>query len=458
MEKQIKITDATLREGSQTRAGTFSISQSIEVAKRLKTLPVDIVECGHPSASDKEFERVKAVVSASHPTPVLAHARLNLKDIIAVAKTGAKWVGIFVGVNESSKEYKYNWKDSNNLKLLIADCIRTAKENGLKIRFTVEDSSRTDLDVLKNIYSYSITEGVDRICFSDTVGLLEPKEVYKYANMLNEWFPGIDKEFHFHDDRGLALANALAAADSGIDSVSTSVNGLGERSGITDTVSYIINISIREKADILFGKDLLEISELVGAYSRSMPDQRRPFVGELAFHHASRLHQLSVEKNPSTYELIEPEKLGRNRSFGSEPITQRLTDLITKPPIISATELKYHRTGPGDRYVLIDDRFVRNAGQYCIARNIPNIQHIKAGHVDRHAHKCDSLFIFLGDSNNYEGLEVEVMVNDETQIVCSPASVFIPAGSPHYYRVISGGGTYINHVLSGNYNSSLLNN
>jgi 2-isopropylmalate synthase len=131
-------------------------------------------------------------------------------------------------------------------------------------------------------------------------------------------------------------------------------------------------------------------------------------------------------------------------------------DWVVDPQVISATELRHHRHGPGERYVLVDDRFVRGAGQYCIARRIPRLADYGAGHVDIHVHDCDSLFIFLGDEDGYRGLRVEVSLGGRVFAADSPTSVFVPAGVPHGYRVLGGAGTYLNHVLAGDYNASLL--
>ena len=131
--------------------------------------------------------------------------------------------------------------------------------------------------------------------------------------------------------------------------------------------------------------------------------------------------------------------------------------LINYPPIISASELKYHRHGPGDRYVMIDDRFINDCRQYCIVRNIEVEKgEIVEAHVDAHRHTCDSLFLFIGKNKDLTGLTVIVTIEGEERLVSSPASVFIPAGLYHTYKVVEGYGLYINHVLSGNYNDSLL--
>ncbi|AIF83594.1 hypothetical protein NTE_01531 [Candidatus Nitrososphaera evergladensis SR1] len=126
---------------------------------------------------------------------------------------------------------------------------------------------------------------------------------------------------------------------------------------------------------------------------------------------------------------------------------------IFKPSIRPASELKGHKDGQGTRYVFVDSKLVPAANFYTIVRVVKNVKEDKISHVDIHKHDCDSAFIFLGDSPNFEGLTCEVMLDDETFTVQSPATVYIPAGVMHTYRFISGSGMYWNIVLSGDYNS-----
>lgn len=252
------------------------------------------------------------------------------------------------------------------------------------------------------------------------------------------------------------MANALAAVDAGATYISTSVNSLGERAGITDLSAFVVNQHLRAGTALPDPGVLQDLSQRVGAYSRSAPDGRRPVVGRDVFRHASRLHARAVEKDAISYELIAPESLGRTRELGSHGVSRNLDDLVVTPPVLSAIELRHHRHGPGERYVLTDDRFVPEAGQYCIARRLPPGRHPDHGHVDPHVHHCDSLFGFLGEGPGFSGLTVEVRVGDKTRTLTSPASVFIPAGEVHTYRAVEGSGTYLNHVLAGSYNESLL--
>jgi 2-isopropylmalate synthase len=451
----VRIIDATLREGMQSAGGTFTVDQSVEVARSLIACGVDSIECGHPAIEDDEQSRVAAVVAAvAGSVPVLAHSRACHSDIEAVAATGASWVGIFLGLNGTSLKNRITGHSRDDLYTRIEDCVGHARKLGLHVRFTVEDSSRTSSDILAEAYGRAIGAGAERICVADTVGILEPAATTELIGTLRRL--DTDIEVHFHDDRGLALANALAAIDAGADWISTSVNGLGERAGIVDLAALLANLAYRGSRPLTAAHRLRDLSRRVGAYSRSAPDDRRPVIGENVARHVAKLHVRAVERDPTTYEWLDPAVFGTERVLGGNGLPKTPTEWIVKPKVISAEELRYHRVGPGNRFVLLDNRFVPGAGQYCIARRIPRMDDYGSGHVDSHVHHCDSLFVFLGADDDYQGLSVEVNLGDEYFPVDSPASVFIPAGVRHSYRVLGGAGTYLNYVLAGDYNSSLL--
>jgi 2-isopropylmalate synthase len=128
---------------------------------------------------------------------------------------------------------------------------------------------------------------------------------------------------------------------------------------------------------------------------------------------------------------------------------------VFRPSIRPASELKGHRDGQGVRHVFIDKKLIPQANFYTIVRVVKDVKEDPVSHVDVHKHDCDSAFIFLGDSPNFEGLTCEVMLDDETFTIQSPATVYIPAGVMHTYRFISGSGMYWNIVLAGDYNKTI---
>lgn len=448
------VIDTTLREGTQTPGVRLGVAQSVEIALAIRDLGIDMIECGHPRVGEAERRRVSAVVEACDGVPVLAHARARREDIDAVAETGAQWVGIFVGVNAISAGARL--RAPQPVHDLIREAVAHARALGLAVRFTVEDASRTSWAELIAAFKVARTAGAERLCFADTVGTLLPWEVNERIRRLRQELDEVDLEVHFHDDRGLADANSLCAVRAGATWVSSSVNGVGERCGITDTVLLLTNLAAegwRMPAD---GIAMQRASALVSAHTRATVDARRPVVGRHAFTHTAKLHREAVERDISTYSWIEPYQLGRDTKFGAHCLPSQLEKLINKPDIVSATELRHHRHGPGDRYVMVDDRVVEDARQYCIIRRIPELDDYGLGHVDSHRHCVDSLFLVAGDGPHLEGLTIEVELEGEAFTVVSPASVFIPSGIRHSYRVISGSGLFVNHVLSGSYEDSLL--
>jgi 2-isopropylmalate synthase len=448
-----KIIDATLREGAQAPGVRFGLRESIEIARTLRTLGVDMIECGHPRVGQLEQRRVREVVAASDEIPVLAHARARVEDIDAVAATGARWVGIFIGVNPISTNRLGAHKSVHQL---IHDAVVHARGLGLGVRFTVEDGSRTEWDELVAAYRVALDAGADRICFADTVGVLAPWNVQAAIERLSRSVPGVDLEVHFHDDRGMADSNAMVAARAGAGWVSSAVNGIGERCGITDTITLLANLHVEGWRTLPDGVNLPRASEVVEAHSRTYVDFRRPVVGRNAFTHTAKLHREAVSRDERTYSWTTPESLGRTTSLSAATLPLMTAEFANTPTVISATELRHHRHGPGDRYVMIDDRVVSDARQYCIVRRIPAMADHGPGHVDQHRHRVDSLFMFIGDEEGLTGLTVTVTLGDESFTIESPKSVFIPAGIMHSYRVVGGAGLFVNHVLAGSYNASLL--
>ncbi|WFQ80868.1 hypothetical protein PXH59_07150 [Xenorhabdus sp. SF857] len=453
----IRIIDCTLREGMQTRQCCFTTEQSVLLSREIAALGVDTIECGHPFISSKEAGRVQAVIAAS-PVPVLAHARARLEDIDAVLQTGAHWVGLFASINEISMATKFKGKSREELLTMFGSSIRYAREQGLLVRATIEDAGRTAVPDLVSMIITAREAGANRICFADSVGILLPDETFDVLSLLRYEFPDIILEYHVHNDRGLALANTLKAIEAGVEWISTSCNGIGERAGITDTFQLITLLATRFEQNRFDISRILALSELVEAYSRIPMSPMQPVVGKNAFVHVARLHQLAMQKDSAAYSIFDPKLIKGHISLAHfTPLQEQ--ELFLVPLEKSSTELKYHRHGPGKRFVMLDKRLVDGSPYYFIARQFSMIgadESAETGHVDSHTHNCDSVFLFLGDGQDYIGLEVEVDLGGDIRHLHSPASVFIPAGVAHSYRFIRGCGTYINFVHKGDYHESLL--
>ncbi|MCP3672206.1 MAG: homocitrate synthase [Gammaproteobacteria bacterium] len=301
---KVKIVDATLREGNQAPGVQFTVEQSVEIATFLEAIGVDTIEIGHPLAGPNEHERTRAVAQIGLDSEILAHARAHPADIKAVSNAGAQWVGVFLGVNEITTKARVIGKSFKDLVSMVRTAVSVAKDNDLKIRYSCEDASRTDSGFLLDVFGAAIDSGVDRICYADTIGLLEPQNVAEKVGLMKSVSSSVDTEVHLHDDRGLSMANSLAAIDAGVDWVSTSVNGLGERCGITDLAMLLANLGFRGERDLPSIEKLKELSNLVSRHSEIAVDRLRPIIGENAFMHGSKLHVRATSYEPRAYDWI----------------------------------------------------------------------------------------------------------------------------------------------------------
>ncbi|MEM7524688.1 MAG: homocitrate synthase [Pseudomonadota bacterium] len=315
----VKIIDATLREGVQTPGVTFDSDASRRIAAALSAICVDMIECGHPAAGRGEQDRIAAARSATD-LPILAHARADRADIRAVARSGAEWVGVFIGVNEVSRTARLSARVAHDLGGRIVAAMKEAKDLGLCVRFTVEDASRTPMEELEATFARAIDAGADRICWADTVGLGTPETVGGAITALKSAFPSTPLELHLHDDRGLALASALSGAAAGADWVSTTVNGLGERCGVVDTLQLLLNLRLEGQAPdrTPSGEAIAAARDIVAEAAGIPVSPQRAFTGAFAFKHTSRLHRLAAARDRGAYEAIDPRWTGAESDEGPE--------------------------------------------------------------------------------------------------------------------------------------------
>lgn len=310
----VKILDSTLREGEQTPNVKFTKEQKNKIAKLLDDFGVDIIEIGHPAISDYDKECVKAVANLNLKAETLAHARAVKQDLDMVLNCGTDWVGIFCGINQLSLKYKLHRTKKEATEMIIQS-IKYAKKNHLKVRYTIEDATRTDIKDIIQLAKLAKKAGADVISLPDTVGTTSPEQYYELVSKVKKSVD-IDIEAHCHNDFGLALANALAAYRAGAKIIDVTINGLGERAGLTSLAELcsVLKLQYREKNNWKL-KNLIKISNNVTLFSGIKIDQLRPIIGENAFIHTADLHQKAVRKKLTCYESINPAVLGRSRKF-----------------------------------------------------------------------------------------------------------------------------------------------
>jgi len=345
MPKKIGILDSTLREGEQTPGVVFSIEQRVEIAKALSDIGVAMIEAGHPSVSPDIYEGIKRIVKMKREglitSEIIAHSRAVKKDIETAAELEVDRIAIFYGVSDIHLKAKHKTTREEALRI-IAEMISFAKSHGVKVRFTAEDGSRTELDFLIKVSKVARDAGADRISIADTVGVLYPSKTKTLFETLVNQVSGVEFDIHAHNDLGLAVANALAAIEGGATIVHTTVNGLGERVGIVPLQVIAAAIKYHFGIEVVKLDKLQWVSSLVEKYSGISMPPNFPITGDYAFVHKAGVHVAGVLADPSTYEFMPPETFGRSRDYvidkytGKHALRDRFERLGVK---LSETEL-----------------------------------------------------------------------------------------------------------------------
>ncbi|HJN19993.1 MAG TPA: 2-isopropylmalate synthase, partial [Candidatus Nitrosopelagicus sp.] len=191
--------------------------------------------------------------------------------------------------------------------------VEYAKSHGLKIRFTVEDGCRADPQFLIKVCKAIEEAGVDRISLPDTVGVLRPIGMYNFVKRVRSEV-NVPLDAHVHNDIGFALANAFAACDAGADQIHTTIDGIGERTGIPSLAETAVALAYLYKSPNDFRLDMLvDLSRLIEQYTTIKPYDSKPIVGESAYKHKAGTHLAAILRNPAAYEPIPPRTVGQTR-------------------------------------------------------------------------------------------------------------------------------------------------
>jgi homocitrate synthase len=195
------------------------------------------------------------------------------------------------------------------------EVINYIKSQGREVRFSSEDSFRSDLVDLMRVYREIDKLGVNRVGIADTVGVANPRQVYKLVKTVRS-VVGCDMEFHGHNDTGCAIANSYAALEAGATHIDTSVLGIGERNGITTLGGFVARM-YTVNPEYVKKKYNLKILRDIENYVAEAVDVQIPFsnyvTGFSAFTHKAGIHAKAILNNPATYEILKPEDFGLTR-------------------------------------------------------------------------------------------------------------------------------------------------
>ncbi len=195
--------------------------------------------------------------------------------------------------------------------------IQRVKDAGLEVRFSCEDTFRSNTHELLEIYAAIDKLGVNRVGLADTVGVATPTQVLELTRAVRKVLrPETGIEFHTHNDTGCAIANALMALEGGATHINTCILGIGERNGITPLGGFLARLYTLDKDAIKKRYDLNKVDHLE-KYVAHVCGIKVPFnnyvTGAFAFTHKAGVHTKAIMNDPSSYEVINPEDFGVQR-------------------------------------------------------------------------------------------------------------------------------------------------
>ena len=310
--KNVHILDSTLREGEQHPGVSFTAKQRAQIAWELDCFGVDQIEIS-PVISPDHTKSLKTILGMGLRADIVSHGRALKSDIDISLDCDAKWCAAYLGISDIHLRDKLKITRDEAMERAVST-VEHAKSHGLNIRFTIEDGSRADPEFAKSVCSAITSAGVDRISLPDTVGAMLPGGMTAFVSMIRQHV-SVPLDVHTHNDMGLALANSLAGIDAGADQIHTTINGIGERTGIPSLAETATILSTLYETTSVYRLDMLcDLSKHLFEYTGLQTAEDKPLVGVSAYKHKAGTHLAAVLKNPEAYETVPPETVGNNRS------------------------------------------------------------------------------------------------------------------------------------------------
>jgi len=316
----LQIFDTTLRDGEQSPGFSMNKEEKLQLARQIEQLGADIIEAGFPIASPGDLDATRAVAAEIKQSRVAALARARQEDVDAALKglepAAKPRLHLFLATSDLHLKYKLRINREQALDQ-ITKMVRFGRQHCDEVEFSAEDASRTDIDYLCEVVIAAVESGATIINLPDTVGYSTPDD---YAAMFRQVrarlgaHPNVVLSAHCHDDLGLALANSLAAIDAGVRQIECTINGIGERAGNASLEELVVALHVRNNRYPVTTHIKLEklypTSRLLSTITGISVPPNKAVVGANAFAHEAGIHQDGILKNPLTYEIIVPEKVG----------------------------------------------------------------------------------------------------------------------------------------------------
>jgi isopropylmalate/homocitrate/citramalate synthase len=251
---RIQFDDETLRDGLQSpSARDPEIKDKLELIRLMDKLGLDTADVGLPGAGARAREHITTLVKEMASLRIKANVACrtvigDIAPVVDIVQATGQPIEVCAFIGSSPiRQYAENWEMSTMLKL-SKDAVEFAVKNGLTCMFVTEDTTRAHPDDVKALYTTAIEAGAKRICVCDTCGHATPdgvRKLIKYVkSIVDATNPAVGIDWHGHRDRGLGLANSLAALEAGATRVHACALGVGERAGNTEMDVLLVNLRL----------------------------------------------------------------------------------------------------------------------------------------------------------------------------------------------------------------------
>ncbi|MEM8502592.1 MAG: citramalate synthase [Cyanobacteria bacterium P01_D01_bin.1] len=332
---KVLIYDTTLRDGVQRHGISCTLEDKIKILHRLAQLGIPFIEGGWPGANtvdtqlfdylqNEPVENTQVVAFGSTRRPHQAALESSVLQALLEAET--QWLTIF------GKSWDLHVTDALKVSLeenlaMIQDSVEFLRAHGRHVIYDAEhwfDGYRANPQYALKTLNAAVLGGADWLVLCDTNGGTLPKQIEAVVTEVQAWLQANYSDLaelpqigiHTHNDSGTAVASALEAITAGARMVHGTINGYGERCGNADLCSVIPNLQLKMNYDCLPAqqlKNLTETSRFVSEIVNLAADDHAPYVGRSAFAHKGGIHISAVERNPKTYEHVEPNAVGNSR-------------------------------------------------------------------------------------------------------------------------------------------------
>jgi D-citramalate synthase len=339
---QIEILDTTLRDGEQTSGVSFSLTEKLNITRLiLNNLNIPRIEIASCRVSTGEFESTKAICAWARKKKLIDRIEIlgyidNGKSIEWVKEAGGKVINFLAKGSERHCLKQLCKKPEEHLADVVNE-VKNAVKNGLTVNIYLEDWSNGIIHSAQYVYKMVDTLKdlpIRHFMLADTLGIMNPNEVYEYCKRMVTRYPKLQFDFHAHNDYDLATSNMFAAALVGIKGLHCTINGLGERAGNAPLASVVavVHDMLHMTTDV-DEKQIYNVSHIVESFSGILVPQNKPIIGESVFTQTAGIHADGDNKNELYYNDLLPERFGRKREYalgklsGEASIKKNLIDL-----------------------------------------------------------------------------------------------------------------------------------